>query len=192
MSQTNEAKVMPSIGDNVLLHLNGSICMQAPLEINNPGLPMAANVAYVWGVAMVNLNVIDHNGKSHGLTSVKFIQPGDDAPASGAYCELDVILGELAEFETTLTADSTGTEGIVAADPDRVMSFGEKAVGLRFNPSNQTAVYQCKSRFAELIDQLDTRRHTDSDPEVKRLCSIAITEAQTAQMWAVKALTWES
>lgn len=85
-----------------------------------------------------------------------------------------------------------GTEGIVAANPDRPMSFGERAVGLQFNPSNQTAVYQCKSKYAALIDQLEARRQSTTDGETKRLCSIAITEAQTAQMWAVKALTWNS
>jgi hypothetical protein len=30
------------------------------------------------------------------------------------------------------------------------------------------------------------------DPEIKRMYSIAITEAQTAQMWAVKAATWRT
>lgn len=78
------------------------------------------------------------------------------------------------------------------SNPDRPLSFGEKAVGLSFNPGANPSVHKCKVGYAALIDQLDTRRHTDADPEVKRLCSIAITEAQTAQMWAVKALTWES
>lgn len=87
---------------------------------------------------------------------------------------------------------TTSTEGVCAANPDRPLSYGERAVGLQFNPSNQTAVYQCKSRYASLIDQLEARRQSTSDGEVKRLCSIAITEAQTAQMWAVKALTWNS
>jgi hypothetical protein len=85
-----------------------------------------------------------------------------------------------------------GTEGIVAANPDRPLSFGERAVGLQFNPSNQTAVYRCKAGYASLIDQLEARRQSTTDGEVKRLCSVAITEAQGAQMWAVKALTWSS
>ena len=45
---------------------------------------------------------------------------------------------------------------------ERTLTFGEKAVGLSFNPSG----------------------------ERRRMLSIAITEAQTAQMWAVKAATW--
>lgn len=78
----------------------------------------------------------------------------------------------------------------VAANPDRELSFGEKAVGLTFNPSQDPAVYACKSRYAAAIDQMNELRVTSATPEQKRLASIAITEAQTAQMWAVKALTW--
>ncbi|WP_445438673.1 Acb2/Tad1 domain-containing protein [Dyadobacter fermentans] len=33
-------------------------------------------------------------------------------------------------------------------------------------------------------------RSTTESAEVRRLASVAITELQTAQMWAVKALTW--
>jgi hypothetical protein len=94
MNAIVEAKVTPSIGDSVLLHLNGSKPTQAPVHANSDQ-PLAATIAYVWGPAMVNLNVIDHNGNSHALTSVAFNQPGADAPASGMYCELDCILGEL-------------------------------------------------------------------------------------------------
>jgi len=91
-----------------------------------------------------------------------------------------------------MTNHVTGTEGIVAANPDRPLSFGEKAVGLVFNPSNDTAVYQCKSAYAKVIDQMNDLRADSTDQEVKRMASIAITEAQTAQMWAVKAITWKA
>lgn len=70
------------------------------------------------------------------------------------------------------------------------LTYGQRAVGLSFNPSNDSAVHHCKSDFASIIDQLDALRAESSDPEVKRLASIAITEAQSAQMWAVKAITW--
>jgi len=73
----------------------------------------------------------------------------------------------------------------------REMTYGEKAVGLTFNPSNNDAVAACKAGFAILINQMDDlRKSTGSNPEISRMASIAITEAQTAQMWAVKALTW--
>lgn len=70
-------------------------------------------------------------------------------------------------------------------------SFGRKAVGLSFNPFNDDEVATCKQTFAQAIDQLNILRETSDDPEVKRLASIAITEAQGAQMWAVKAITWK-
>lgn len=74
---------------------------------------------------------------------------------------------------------------------EKAQTFGEKAVGLSFNPSNDDAVSVCKKTFAQAIDQLNNLRNETTSPEVKRMCSVAITEAQTAQMWAVKAITWK-
>lgn len=69
------------------------------------------------------------------------------------------------------------------------LTFGQRAVGLTFNPSNDPAVDECKRTFANAIDQLNDLRGKIG-PGTDRLLSIAITEAQGAQMWAVKALTW--
>lgn len=71
------------------------------------------------------------------------------------------------------------------------LTFGQKAVGRNFNPSNDGFVDKMKQHYADIIDQLNELRNQTQDPEVKRLCSVAITEAQTAQMWAVKAITWK-
>jgi hypothetical protein len=49
-----------------------------------------------------------------------------------------------------------------------------------------------KRASAEFVDACNNERHLATDPEVKRMYSVAITEAQTAQMWAVKAATWRS
>jgi len=73
---------------------------------------------------------------------------------------------------------------------DRELTFGEKAVGLTFNPSNDPQVQACKEAFAAIIDNLNDLRNSTQDGERKRILSIAITEAQTAQMWAVKGITW--
>lgn len=73
---------------------------------------------------------------------------------------------------------------------NREFTYGEKAVGLHFNPSGSGEVFQCKTAFAAEIDRMAKLRDEATDPEQKRLASIAITELQTAQMWAVKALTW--
>lgn len=70
-------------------------------------------------------------------------------------------------------------------------TFGEKAVGLAFNPSGSDMVTRCKRNYAIAIDAMNDLRNWTKDPEVKRMASLAITDAQAAQMWAVKALTWE-
>lgn len=71
------------------------------------------------------------------------------------------------------------------------LTFGQRAVGLRFNPSNDDQVGKVKQMYADIIEELNTLRSTTEEPEVKRQCSVAITETQTAQMWAVKAITWK-
>lgn len=80
------------------------------------------------------------------------------------------------------------------------MTYGEKAVGLSFNPSGDDRVNKLKKLYAEIIDicaEIRSAANVPADaaapkpsPETMRLASIAITEAQTAQMWAVKASTW--
>jgi hypothetical protein len=75
----------------------------------------------------------------------------------------------------------------------RELTYGEKAVGLTFNPSNNGDVEVLKTAYAKIIDHLDDFRKgyiKRGDLEMVRLCGVAITEAQTAQMWAVKAVTW--
>lgn len=74
--------------------------------------------------------------------------------------------------------------------PVREMTYGEKAVGLTFNPSGNALVQEVKEAYAKIIDICNNIRTGTEDNEVKRLMSIAITEAQGAQMWAVKAVTW--
>lgn len=74
---------------------------------------------------------------------------------------------------------------------EKVLSFGQKAVGLTFNPGGNPKVNSIKEKFADIIDELNDEKNKTESPEAKRMFSIAITEAQTAQMWAVKAATWQ-
>ncbi len=71
------------------------------------------------------------------------------------------------------------------------LTYGQKAVGLSFNPSANSEIDKCKAIFANAIDQLNTLRTQSESAEAKRLYSLAITEAQSAQMWGVKAITWK-
>ncbi len=77
------------------------------------------------------------------------------------------------------------------AEATRELTFGEKAVGVTFNPSNKPFVDEIKAKYASVIDSLNEVREFTTNPEVKRQLSVAITEAQTSQMWAVKAATWQ-
>lgn len=79
---------------------------------------------------------------------------------------------------------------------ERELTYGEKAVGLTFNPSGNETVHKLKSLYAEIIDACDYGRRNsprlqDGSNERARLWSVAITQAQDAQMWAVKAATWQ-
>ena len=84
-----------------------------------------------------------------------------------------------------MTTETTQKEADI-----RELTYGEKAVGISFNPGGHATVNKIKEQFAETIDFINAIRNSSEDAEVKRMCSIAITEAQTAQMWAVKAATW--
>ena len=74
---------------------------------------------------------------------------------------------------------------------DEALTFGQRAVGLSLNPSGDRYVDELKKLYAEIIDLMDALRSSAKNSEMERLCSVAITEAQTAQMWAVKAVTWK-
>lgn len=70
------------------------------------------------------------------------------------------------------------------------LSFGERACGVSFNPGGHAVVNDLKEVFASVVDDLNHLREISVDSEQKRMLSIAITEVQSAQMWAVKAVTW--
>lgn len=78
----------------------------------------------------------------------------------------------------------------MADSENQELSFGQKAVGLSFNPSGDANVQKLKEQAAAFIDSCNELRDKATDNEVKRMAAVAITEAQTAQMWAVKAATW--
>ena len=70
------------------------------------------------------------------------------------------------------------------------MTFGQRACGESINPGGNQTVAHIKGLYADVVDMLHAQRERATDPEVKRMLSIAITDTQTAQMWAVKAVTW--
>lgn len=78
-------------------------------------------------------------------------------------------------------------------ETQRELTYGEKAVGLTFNPSNDPDVQAVKVAFAAAIDKIQKVRAKDATPSEKgAMLTLAIRKAQSAQMWAVKAITWNS
>ena len=75
--------------------------------------------------------------------------------------------------------------------PPPQLSFGQKAVGLTFNPGWSDEVNKVKQIMAVVIDEMNDLRSSTKSQEMKRLCSVAITELQGSQMWCVKAITWK-
>lgn len=86
--------------------------------------------------------------------------------------------------------NNTSTQDSTKGTQTNPLSFGERAVGLSFNPSGDPAVQTIKAAYAAVIDQLNDIRTQAGQSEKGRLLSVAITEAQSAQMWAVKGITW--
>ena len=62
------------------------------------------------------------------------------------------------------------------------ITYGQKLLNVKFNPAELESVSICKKNIAIVIDQLNDLRKKTESPETKRLCSIAITELQGAQM----------
>jgi hypothetical protein len=77
------------------------------------------------------------------------------------------------------------------------MTRGEYRVGINFNPSADDTVWRIKSMAAALIDFIDgipvlgaeTEAQLVRSSEVARLKALAMTEIESAAMWAVKAAT---
>ena len=77
--------------------------------------------------------------------------------------------------------------------PTRPPTFGEKAVGLSFNPSGDPQVQAVKAAYATVIDQLNDARTAALQAGYATKAAMfetAVEHAVTAQMWAVKAITW--
>lgn len=74
----------------------------------------------------------------------------------------------------------------------RPLTFGEKAVGLTFNPSSDPVVAKIKALYAEIIDTLSDGNLDNGATGLKgRFLGRAINDAVAAQMWAVKAVTFK-
>lgn len=89
--------------------------------------------------------------------------------------------------------EATGTPP--SASTQRSLTFGEKAVGLTFNPGGHEQVNKIKTLCAALIDEIADQRAgnpgAERHPEKWDEYTQAIRFIKSGQMWAVKAATWQ-
>lgn len=71
------------------------------------------------------------------------------------------------------------------------MTMGDTRVRVGFNPSGNPTINALKHDVSDLIDLIDSI-DTGGNGEIARLKALAITNAELASMWAVKALTVNS
>lgn len=122
-------------------------------------------------------------------------QKGDTPETTKFFAE--AILNDATSPVEPDTAEAAAPDTTDQAPGDRFLtaaqmqSWGQKAMGCQFNPSQDPRVARVKLMYADIADLLNQLRSETESGEVKRLASVAITEAQGAQMWAVKALTWK-
>lgn len=81
------------------------------------------------------------------------------------------------------------TEGFTGM---KELTFGEKMVGLTFNPSNDPTNQKLKELYAQIIDLVNSLP-VSNDPTAHRIDFMkdAIRQAIVAQMLATKAITWQ-
>jgi len=73
-------------------------------------------------------------------------------------------------------------------EAEQDQTLGQYRVGITFNPSGDGMVHQIKARAAALIDLISLIPE-HSGGEVPRIKALAMTAAEDAAMWAVKAAT---
>lgn len=70
------------------------------------------------------------------------------------------------------------------------LTYGQKLCGVNFNPTQDPLIADIKQRFADITDILiDKAEEADSSGK-QHMLTLAINELVTAQMWAIKAVTW--
>lgn len=81
------------------------------------------------------------------------------------------------------------TKHVTVINPDD-LTFGQRAVGLNFNPSGDLKVNRLKEIFAEAIDIV---ANTDSHPSLlaDEFDTMALHQIVLAQMAAVKSVTFK-
>lgn len=68
------------------------------------------------------------------------------------------------------------------------LTLGESRCHINSNPSSDDKIGTFKRMMADAIDYCNRESKNTDDPEARRCFSIAMTELETAQMYAVKGI----
>ena len=90
-----------------------------------------------------------------------------------------------------MTQESVEQQEQSQPQEERQLSLGERSVGLTIDGPADPNIEMVKRIYAAAIDQVAAIALQSTDQEVRRLCTVAITETQGACMWAVKTITWK-
>ena len=91
------------------------------------------------------------------------------------------------------------SEEISKPDAPPKLTYGQKAVGITFNPGGMPQVNRIKELSAALIDELYNQLNDNAGDTIDRVMNLekieqftlAIRKIQEGQMWGVKATTWQ-
>jgi len=90
---------------------------------------------------------------------------------------------------------TSGVQPTTQSENPEPLSFGQKAVGITFNPGGSQQVNRIKELSAALIDELNNQKIGNPNDlqngEKVAQFTLAIRKIQEGQMWGVKAATWQ-
>ena len=79
--------ITPTIGRKLWYWPNENDIKIEYMESFDSVQPFDATVVFVEDLRKVNLFIVDHNGNTYDRRYIPLIQPGDDKPVGGGYCE---------------------------------------------------------------------------------------------------------
>lgn len=97
---------------------------------------------------------------------------------------------QVSDFSQDAVSKAMESADQLKSEPQRQMTFGEKLVGLTFNPSNDDKVARAKKLCADLMDLVNEDRANRETTQLEGyLYPHTIGEILNAQMNVVKLLT---
>jgi len=73
---------------------------------------------------------------------------------------------------------------------EKELTQGQKLCGVNFNPTQDPLIADIKQRYADIADMLIAEAEKSESTGKQHVITLAINELVTAQMWAIKAVTW--